>query len=70
MKLVNNVLAASATAATSEAMVTGVKAGLDPRLMLDVINAGTGRNTATENKVAQVRFCRAPSISVLPPGCC
>jgi 3-hydroxyisobutyrate dehydrogenase-like beta-hydroxyacid dehydrogenase len=50
MKLVNNVLSATAMAATSEAMVTGAKAGLDPRLMLDVINAGTGRNTATEDK--------------------
>jgi 3-hydroxyisobutyrate dehydrogenase-like beta-hydroxyacid dehydrogenase len=50
MKLVNNVLSATAMAATSEAMVMGTKAGLDPRLMLDVINAGTGRNTATEDK--------------------
>jgi 3-hydroxyisobutyrate dehydrogenase-like beta-hydroxyacid dehydrogenase len=50
MKLVNNVLSATAVAATSEAMVTGVKAGLDPRQMLEVINAGTGRNTATEDK--------------------
>jgi 3-hydroxyisobutyrate dehydrogenase-like beta-hydroxyacid dehydrogenase len=50
MKLVNNVLSATAMAATSEAMVTGAKAGLDPRLMLDVINAGSGRNTATEDK--------------------
>ena len=31
-------------------MVTGVKAGLEPRQMLEVINAGTGRNTATEDK--------------------
>jgi 3-hydroxyisobutyrate dehydrogenase-like beta-hydroxyacid dehydrogenase len=53
MKLVNNVLSATAVAATSEAMVMGVKAGLDPRLMLDVINAGTGRNTATEDKFAK-----------------
>jgi len=53
MKLVNNVLSAAAMAATSEAMVTGVKAGLDPRQMLDVINAGTGRNTATEDKFAK-----------------
>jgi 3-hydroxyisobutyrate dehydrogenase-like beta-hydroxyacid dehydrogenase len=53
MKLVNNVLSATAMAATSEAMVMGVKAGLDPRLMLDVINAGTGRNTMTEDKVAK-----------------
>jgi 3-hydroxyisobutyrate dehydrogenase-like beta-hydroxyacid dehydrogenase len=50
MKLVNNVLSATAMAATAEAMVTGVKAGLDPRQMLEVINAGTGRNTATEDK--------------------
>jgi len=54
MKLVNNVLSATAMAATSEAMVTGVKAGLDPRVMLDVINAGTGRNTATEDKFGKV----------------
>ena len=41
-------------AATSEAMVMGVKAGLDPRIMLDVINAGSGRNTATEDKFRRV----------------
>src|SRR5215468_2680798 len=50
MKLANNVLSATAMAATSEAIVMGVKAGLDPRVMIDVINAGTGRNTATETK--------------------
>ena len=50
MKLCNNFLSATAMAATSEAMVMGVKAGLDPRIMLDVINAGSGRNTATEDK--------------------
>jgi 3-hydroxyisobutyrate dehydrogenase-like beta-hydroxyacid dehydrogenase len=53
MKLVNNAMAATAMAATAEAMVMGVKAGLDPRLMLDVINAGTGRNTATEHAFAK-----------------
>jgi 3-hydroxyisobutyrate dehydrogenase-like beta-hydroxyacid dehydrogenase len=50
MKLCNNFLSAAAMTATSEAMVMGVKAGLDPRIMLDVINAGSGRNTATEDK--------------------
>jgi 3-hydroxyisobutyrate dehydrogenase-like beta-hydroxyacid dehydrogenase len=50
MKLANNVLSATAMAATAEAIVLGVKAGLDPRLMVDVINAGSGRNTATETK--------------------
>jgi 3-hydroxyisobutyrate dehydrogenase-like beta-hydroxyacid dehydrogenase len=50
MKLANNLLSACALAATSEVMVMGVKAGLDPKLMIDVINSGTGRNTATETK--------------------
>jgi 3-hydroxyisobutyrate dehydrogenase-like beta-hydroxyacid dehydrogenase len=38
-------------AITSEAMVMGVKAGLDPQMIVDVINAGTGKNSATENKI-------------------
>jgi 3-hydroxyisobutyrate dehydrogenase-like beta-hydroxyacid dehydrogenase len=50
MKLINNLLSATATAATSEATVLGVKAGLDPRVMIDVINAGSGRTTASEDK--------------------
>jgi 3-hydroxyisobutyrate dehydrogenase-like beta-hydroxyacid dehydrogenase len=41
-------------AATSESMVVGVKAGLDPRTMVDVINASSGRNTATEQKFPDV----------------
>jgi 3-hydroxyisobutyrate dehydrogenase-like beta-hydroxyacid dehydrogenase len=54
MKLCNNVLSAAAMAATSESMVMGVKAGLDPRIMLDVINASSGRSTATEQKFPEV----------------
>jgi 3-hydroxyisobutyrate dehydrogenase-like beta-hydroxyacid dehydrogenase len=54
MKLCNNFLSATAMTATSEAMVMGVKAGLDPRIMLDVINSGSGRNTATEDKFGRV----------------
>jgi 3-hydroxyisobutyrate dehydrogenase-like beta-hydroxyacid dehydrogenase len=54
MKLANNFLSATAMAATAEAMVMGTKAGLDPRVMLDVINAGTGRNTATEHKFPKI----------------
>ncbi len=50
MKLANNLLSATALSITSEAMVMGVKAGLDPRIMLDVINAGTGRNSASQDK--------------------
>jgi 3-hydroxyisobutyrate dehydrogenase-like beta-hydroxyacid dehydrogenase len=50
MKLVNNLLSATALAATSEAIVYGVKAGLDPAIMIDVINAGSGRNSASQDK--------------------
>jgi 3-hydroxyisobutyrate dehydrogenase-like beta-hydroxyacid dehydrogenase len=50
MKLANNLLAAAAIALTSEAMVMGVKAGLNPKVMLDVLNAGSGRNSATQDK--------------------
>jgi 3-hydroxyisobutyrate dehydrogenase len=31
-------------------MVMGVKAGLNPKLMLEILNAGTGRNSATQDK--------------------
>ncbi|MEQ8495940.1 MAG: NAD-binding protein, partial [Gammaproteobacteria bacterium] len=50
MKLANNLLAAAALAVTSEAMVMGVRAGLDPTVMIDVINAGSGRNSASQDK--------------------
>ena len=50
MKVINNLMSATAQLITAEAMVMGVKAGLDPTTMLNVINAGSGRNTATESK--------------------
>ena len=50
MKILNNLLSATAMAATSEAVVLGVKAGLDAKVMLDVLNASSGRNTATTDK--------------------
>src|SRR5881392_1673994 len=50
MKLANNLLSATAVAVTSEAVVMGVKAGLDPTVMIDVINSGSGRNTASQDK--------------------
>ena len=50
MKLLNNLLSATAMAISSEAVVMGVKAGLDPAQVIDVINSGTGRNSATEDK--------------------
>ncbi|MFN3656137.1 MAG: NAD(P)-dependent oxidoreductase [Pseudolabrys sp.] len=53
MKLANNFLSATAMAATAEAVAMGVKAGLDPAVMIDVINAGSGRTTASDGKFPQ-----------------
>jgi len=50
MKLLNNYLSAAALTTTSEAAVWGVKAGLDPGVMMEVLNASTGRNSATAEK--------------------
>ncbi len=50
-KLINNLLSNVATAATYEAFVLGAKAGLDADALLDVINAGTGFNNCTLNKM-------------------
>lgn len=50
LKLLNNLMSATAVAITSEAMAMGVKAGLDPTVMLDVINTSSGRNSATQDK--------------------
>jgi 2-hydroxy-3-oxopropionate reductase len=50
LKLTNNILSAVALAATAEAFVAGAKGGLDPEVMLAAINAGSGRNSATQDK--------------------
>jgi 3-hydroxyisobutyrate dehydrogenase-like beta-hydroxyacid dehydrogenase len=50
MKLANNLLSATAMVATSEVVVMGVKSGLDPDVMIEVINAGSGLNTASRDK--------------------
>lgn len=47
LKLTNNILSAVALAATAEAYVMGAKGGLDPEVMTEAINRGSGRNSAT-----------------------
>lgn len=49
-KLLNNYLSYTALVATSEAVVLGASAGLDPAQLVDVFSASTGRNSATEHK--------------------
>lgn len=51
MKLINNICSAAALAITSEAMVMGAKAGLDADVMVEVLNAGSGRTSASADKI-------------------
>lgn len=53
MKIANNYVSATTNIALAEAMVMGVKAGIDPAVMLDAINASSGRSA-----VSEVRFPR------------
>lgn len=50
VKLLNNYLSFTALLATSEAVVLGKEAGLDPETLIDVFNVSSGRNSATEDK--------------------
>jgi 2-hydroxy-3-oxopropionate reductase len=49
-KIANNAISISGMVVACEAVVMGAKAGLDPAVMIDVINASTGRNSATVDK--------------------
>jgi 3-hydroxyisobutyrate dehydrogenase-like beta-hydroxyacid dehydrogenase len=50
-KLVNNLLSVSNLALAAEALVVGKAAGLDPAVLVEVFNHGSGQNTATLNKL-------------------
>ena len=58
MKLLNNLLSAAAMVLTSEVAVAGVKAGLDPAAMMEIFNAGSGRNSATQDKFPRTILTR------------
>jgi 3-hydroxyisobutyrate dehydrogenase len=53
MKCLNNFLAGTSFAAAAEAVTVGRKFGLDPKVMIDVINVSTGRSFASENLIQQ-----------------
>ena len=50
-KALNNFCGAAAYTAGAEAMLIGQKFGLDPAMLIDVINVSTGRSAATENHI-------------------
>ena len=48
MKALNNYVAAAGLAASSEALIAGTRFGLDPAVMVDIMNVSSGRNFSTE----------------------
>ena len=54
MKLVNNMLIQVNRVAVAEALVMGVKAGLDPRMIYDVVRVSTGTSYAFETGVPKI----------------
>jgi 3-hydroxyisobutyrate dehydrogenase len=58
-KALNNYLGASGTIAGFEALLIGKAFGLDPKTLVDVINASTGKNSTTERKIPQQIFTGA-----------
>lgn len=59
MKALNNLVSAAGLIAAAEALLIGHRFGLDPTVMIDVLNASTGRNNSTENKFKQFILSRA-----------
>jgi 3-hydroxyisobutyrate dehydrogenase len=60
MKALNNYVGGAAFVATCEALIVGTKFGLDPAVMVDIINVSTGRNFSTmmaaPNEILPRRF--------------
>jgi 3-hydroxyisobutyrate dehydrogenase-like beta-hydroxyacid dehydrogenase len=54
MKLVNNMLVQVNTVAVAEAMVLAVKAGLDPKLVYEVVKVSTGASAAWDLRVPRI----------------
>jgi len=53
MKALNNYVSAAGLVAAAEAIIVGRRFGLDPAVIVDVLNASTGRNNSTEKKMKQ-----------------
>jgi 2-hydroxy-3-oxopropionate reductase len=59
MKVINNLISVTALSVTSELLVMGVKAGLDPDIMVQIINSGSGRSNASEDKIPRFVLTRS-----------
>jgi len=59
LKLTNNILSAVSLAASLEAYVMGAKGGVNPEILTEAINRGSGRNSATQDKIPRSVLTRS-----------
>jgi 3-hydroxyisobutyrate dehydrogenase len=59
MKALNNLVSAAGFIAAVEALLIGKRFGLDPAVMVDVLNASTGMNNTTQRKLKQFVLSRS-----------
>jgi 3-hydroxyisobutyrate dehydrogenase len=59
MKALNNYVSAAGLAAAAEAVLAGQRFGLDPKNIVDILNASTGMNNSTLKKFDQFILSRA-----------
>lgn len=59
MKALNNYVSAAGLVAAVEALHVGQTFGLDPEVMVNVLNGSTGKNNTTENKVKNFMLSNA-----------
>ena len=54
MKSMNNFVSGAGFAAACEALIIGRRYGLDPSVMVDILNVSTGRNFSTERSMQRI----------------
>ncbi len=59
MKLINNIVSAANLAVACEALVVGARSGLDPAMIVQVFNRGSGQNSATLTKIPAAVLTRS-----------
>jgi len=59
IKVINNLMSVTALGIASEGLVLAQKAGIDPEMFLQIVNSGSGRSNASEDKVPKYVLTRS-----------
>ncbi|WP_209738185.1 NAD(P)-dependent oxidoreductase [Aureimonas populi] len=59
IKVINNLMSVTALAIASEGCVLAQKAGIDPAMLMQVVNSGSGRSNASEDKIPKYVLTRS-----------